>query len=513
MAHARLGLAGTVLLCLGACASGAAAGVGPAARRQAPGAAYAATHVYVPADDDVPNPERGFYRQFLPFGVGAAVTPLDDATLAAVRQEGLTLVRAYFVIDEFAGSALPRTALDDIDRTFAAVRRAGLKIIPRLAYNFPNNIDYVRAQDAPLDRVLGHIDQLAPVFAANADVIAFVEAGFVGAWGEWHTSSNGLLEPDRSLNSRSAAILARLLSVLPSTRMVALRYPFHKQQLFGRTPLTAREAYGGTAQARVGAHNDCLASGPTNAGTFSPPPALAQTVETLKSYLGLDNRYVPQGGETCGAEGASVAFPPAEAHCVPAVADLARMHWSALNLGYHRAVLDLWRQEGCFADVRRRLGYRFRLLDGNLPARAVLGRRWSATLRVTNDGFAAPYNPRLVELVWRHAITGREVRFPVATDPRFWGAGETYVLQLDTMVPDDLDEGGYDLFLHLPDPERGLYGVPAYSIRLANAGVWEAQTGFNRLQAQVTVAAPARERLGACTDDDTRRRGGRRCTG
>lgn len=492
MASARLVLAATALLTVGACAGRAAAGIGPAARLQRPAAPFAATHVYQAAAGDVPNPERGFYRQFEPFGLGTARLPLTDAALAAVRQEGLTLVRAYFVIDEFAAAPLPRDALDDLAATFATVRRAGLKIVPRFTYNFPAFADYTRARDAPVDRALAHIDQLAPVLVANADVIAFMEAGFVGAWGEWHTSSNGLIEPDRSMNARSAAILSRLLSVLPTTRMVALRYPFHKQQLFGRTPLSAREAFGGTPQARVGAHNDCFASGPTNAGTFSPPPGFAQTIEALKSYLGLDTRFVPQGGESCDAE--LPTFPPPEAHCASAMADLARMHWSTMNLGYHPGILDLWRQEGCFAEVRQRLGYRFRLLDANVPARAVYGRHWSVALRVTNEGWAAPYNPRLVELVLRHTGTGRDVRFPVATDPRFWGPGETYLLQYDMTVPDDLDEGDYEVFLHLPDPERGLYGVPAYSIRLANEELWEAATGFNALQARVTVVAPTLRR-------------------
>lgn len=508
----RVVLAATVvLISVGACAGRAAAGVGPAARRQSPAAVFAATHVYPPAVDDVANPERGFYRQFTPFWLGTQQIPLTDAALAAVRQDGLSLVRAYFVIDEFVNAPLSRAALDAIAADFATVRRAGLKIIPRFAYNFPSITDFPRAQDAPLDRVLGHIDQLAPILVANADVIAFVEAGFVGAWGEWHTSSNGLLEADRSLNSRSAAIVARLLAVLPAGRMVALRYPFHKQQLYGRTPIAPAAAFGGTAQARVGAHNDCFTSGPTNGGTYAPPPALAQSIEALKAFLGLDNRFVPQGGETCGADGDPNAFAGPEMHCPSALADLARMRWSTMNIGYHPAVLDLWRQEGCFGDVRRRLGYRFRLVDASLPARAVRGRPWRAVLRVTNDGWAAPFNPRLVELVLREATTGRVARFPVATDPRFWGPGETYALQLDIAIPDDLDDGDYDVLVHLPDPERGLYGVPAYSIRLANDGLWEPDTGFNRLLARVSVVGPASERRGRCSDDDVRRTGVRPC--
>lgn len=470
-----------------------------------------ARQVYAPLDGDIANPERGFYRQFVPFWLGTQRFPLADAPLAAVRQEGLSMVRAYFVLDEFTGTPLPRQALDAIADDFAAIRAAGLKIIPRIAYNFPSNQDYRQAQDAPLDRVLGHLDQLAPLLVANADIIAFVEAGFIGAWGEWHSSSNGLLEPDRRLNSRSAAILSRLLNVLPASRMVALRYPFHKQQLFGLAPLPPAAAFSGSAQARVGAHNDCFASGPTNAGTFAPPPVLSQTIDALKTYLSLDNRFVPQGGETCGAEEGLTALPP-EAHCLSAVADLARLRWSTLNLDYHPAVLTLWRQEGCFDEVRRRLGYRFRLIDAQVQARAVPGRRWALTLRVANDGWAAPYNPRLAELVLRHRTTGNLARFPIAADPRYWAPGTTSTVSFEMVFPDGLEEGPYELLLHLPDPERGLYGQPVYSIRFANTGVWEAGTGFNRLLADTTVVPSPNERRAGCRGSDTRGRGAPPCT-
>jgi hypothetical protein len=499
-------------VCLGGCAGRAAAGVGAAARRQGPSTAFAATHVFAPTDEEIPNPERGFYRQFMPFGPGLQQVPLDDQTLAEVRREGLSLVRAYFVIDEFSGTPLSRAALDDIASAFAAVRRAGLKVIPRFAYNFPSPTDYQRAQDAPLERVLGHLDQLAPVLAANADVIAFVEAGFVGAWGEWHTSSSGLLESDRSLNGRSAAILARLLAIVPPTRAIALRYPFHKQQLYGLQPLGPRDAFTGAPQARVGAHNDCFTWGATNGGTYAPPPRLAQSVEALKRFLELDNRWVPQGGESCADDVTAAAVLSPEAHCASAVPDLARMHWSTLHVAYHPGVIGLWQREGCFGEIRKRLGYRFRLVDASLPARAVAGRPWSVSLRLTNDGWAAPYNPRLVELVLRDVATGALARFPLAADPRFWGPGETQILQFSATFP-PLDQGDYELLLHLPDPERGLYGVPAYSIRLANSGLWEPDTGFNALRARLSVVPAWPEGRTGCVDADDRPGGRERCTG
>jgi hypothetical protein len=56
-------------------------------------------------------------------------------------------------------------------------------------------------------------------------------------------------------------------------------------------------------------------------------------------------------------------------------------------------------------------------------------------------------------------------------------------------VPRSLPPGQYDRLLHLPDPSPRLYGRPEYSIRLANRGVWEPATGFNRLLTSVRLLA------------------------
>ncbi|WP_252864943.1 DUF4832 domain-containing protein [Capnocytophaga ochracea] len=36
--------------------------------------------------------------------------------------------------------------------------------------------------------------------------------------------------------------------------------------------------------------------------------------------------------------------------------------------------------------------------------------------------------------------------------------------------------------MNLPDPYQSLAHRPEYSIRLANKGIWEAQTGYNKTQ-------------------------------
>ena len=56
---------------------------------------------YLPSDENFFNPERGFYRPSTPFWIGTQRLPLNDRALATFREEGVSLIRAYFLIDEF----------------------------------------------------------------------------------------------------------------------------------------------------------------------------------------------------------------------------------------------------------------------------------------------------------------------------------------------------------------------------------------------------------------------------
>jgi len=447
--------------------------------------------------DNIPNPERGFYRKLWPnpLWLGTERNPIRLRDLIDAREQGLTLVHAYWVIDEFRDSPLSKDMLEGLNTDLALVRQAGLKMIPRFSYNFPCagttepcGEGARHEQDASVDRVISHLDQLAPILRANGDVIAFMEIGFVGAWGEWHSSSNGLVNADTTANDQSFAIINRVLWALPESRMALLRYPYVKQQMFGRTPLTAEEAFSGTVRSRIGFHNDCFLASPTSGNTYADPAKGGLTspayVAEQKALINQENRFVPQGGETCSVGPSAQPY----IQCSNALADLAMERWTTLDADYQREVLDLWRRQGCFPEIERRLGYRFRLVTAEIPKTASVGRPVTATFTIANDGWAAPYNPRAVVLAFRHSQSHRQFAVDVAEDPRRWGAGDTHTFTVKGTVPSDAEPGEYRVLLNFPDPEPTLYARPEYAIRLANDGLWEASTGANVLPGSVTTA-------------------------
>ena len=169
-----------------------------------------------------------------------------------------------------------------------------------------------------------------------------MQAGFIGAWGEWHTSTNGL---DNAADKQE--ILEALLDVTPASRTVHVRYPPDKEAMYG-SPLTATTAFNGSYAARTGHHNDCFLSSDTDVGTYPD-----DEVEQWKSYLEADTLYVPIGGETCDVH--------SRGQCATATAEMARLHYSYLNRDYHTDVIDGWINEGCYEDIRRSMGYRLQM--------------------------------------------------------------------------------------------------------------------------------------------------------
>ena len=425
------------------------------------------------SDEIFPNPERGFYVQHTAVFADGRPAPatLNPVSLEAHYAQNISLILRFYVYEDSVAAPLTSAHLDLIGQDCAVLRDCGLKAVLRFAYTIdPDD------PDAPLATVLGHLDQLAPVLQQNADVIATVQAGFIGTWGEWHSSSNGL-----GTTENMRTVLQHVLAAVPVQRAVGVRTPRYKQAIYDRTtPLSAAEAFSGSDISRTGHHNDCFLASDTDYGTYVSPAA-------EKVYLNRETQFVPMGGETCHPD-------PPRSLCPTAIAELEQMHWTYLNSTYHPDVLSGWTDGGCLDEIRRRLGYRLRLTRVAVPDAVRPGDPFRLELDLVNDGFAAPGNPRVVELVLRHVLSGATYDVTLPDDPRFW-LPRTNPQQLvhHVLAPRDLPEGVYDLLVSLPDPEPAAYGRPRFAIRLANPGVWEAATGYNHLllQLQVLGAAPA----------------------
>lgn len=420
-----------------------------------------AEHTYAPDDQrDIANPERGIYVQFTSQDEQG---PLEVNAVKILRDDNMTLILRMYYLKTFRDRPLSDTELDMIRDDFNVIREAGAKCVLRFAYT-----EKIGDPDAPIDVVLGHMDQLAPILKANADVILTAQAGFVGAWGEWHASTNDLDEPENAKK-----IVLKWLDILPTSRSVQLRTPRQKWLILdNKTPITAEQAYADTPIARLGHHNDCFVSSDTDVGTYVD-------IETEKAFLGIETAFVSMGGETC----ALTKFAEPD----NARSEMENLHFTYLNLGWHPEVIKMWQTEGFFREVKRRMGYRLSLISLNAPNRAATGSLISLKLTLDNTGFAAPVNPRDVVLIIQNTDGSSEYALKIPANPRAWLPGKPIVIDADLQLPDDLTPGEYKLYLALPDPEPTLAHRPDYAIQLANPGLWDAATGRHNLNATLRI--------------------------
>lgn len=435
------------------------------------------TTSYLESEENFSNPERGFYMSVEPMG-NKAISPLKLSDLQEIKKKNVSLVRKYYLLSDFRDKPISQSFLDTISNDCQTARKAGIKLIIRFTYNWLGG-----GNDARANVILSHLEQLQPLLQENYDVIAYMEAGFIGNWGEWHSSTNNHVDSwTLDANADTKNILHKLLSVLPTQRMVALRYYKHKRQILGNDPLISSEGFDGSLKARTGYHNDAFRAGIDDMGTYSHanPVQVAQE----KAWLNRDTQYVVQGGEPAGVSN-SLAY----SDCQDTLADLAQMHWSAMSINQSDStkVYQKWEAQGCMEEIKRRLGYRFRLLNSTVPKRVKPGSAFSMKFTVVNDGWASPYNPRRLEVVLRHTATGQEYYLPVAESVRRWMPGVNTVVNVEGNLPNNIVAGEYQVLLNLPDPHTRLRNRPEYSIRLANKYVWEPSTGYNSLLQSIRI--------------------------
>lgn len=435
---------------------------------------FAAIKSYSISTDNFPNPERGFATQYQSNNDTGLIS---ESSLQQLRASNMTLTRRIYVMPAYASGPLPASFLSFVSNDMALARKNGIKYVVRFAYNYTSG-----GKDAPVATILSHIDQLKPVLQQNYDVIAYLESGFIGAWGEWHSSTNGLtLSTSPYITEAEKQVFAKLLEAVPKERMVALRYPYHNRAIFTNQPIQKSEAFTGSDRSRAAHHDDCFLAGPTNWGTYKDT---SMSLQAQRDWLSQDNLYAVQGGETCNSNSEAAPFIP----CSYALPELEKLRYSKLNSLFEKNVLNGWTTGGCMPEIQKRLGYRFSLTQSEMTPSVSPGSTFSIQFSIQNSGFASLYNPRKIEIILRNTQTGEEYGAILPDDPRLWGPGGISVVSASIGITSGMPSGTYDTFLNLADNSPSIHTDPAFSIRLANTSVWEARSGYNSFLTQIAVS-------------------------
>jgi hypothetical protein len=427
---------------------------------------------YTTSSDNFSNPERGLYHHTETHSTG--YSSLSQSTLTNYRNnENISLILRVFYLENFRATAISQDYLNKVQADFNTIRNAGLKCIVRFAYS---DTDAAGQRDASKTQILAHIEQLRPLLQNNVDIIAVMQAGFIGSWGEWYYTDYFGMSPTSTDYANRKAVVDGILSALPASRMVQIRTPKLKQNTYSTTTaITQTQAYSGAALSRIGHHNDCFLASSTDFGTYT-------NTSSEYPYLEQETKFLPMGGETC-------AVNEPRSGCTSALAEMQKFHWSYMNTDYNASVIGGFSSSGCFNDIKNKLGYRFELVNGSFPQMTNLGGTMAVTLKVKNSGFATPYNQRTAYIVFKNTVTNEVYTKALASDPRLWTSQAETTISENIALPSNIIQGSYRLYLVIPDAATGLSSRPEYSIRMANANTWDAATGYNNLNAIVTVGS------------------------
>jgi hypothetical protein len=407
----------------------------------------------------LPSAERGFYG----WSGSDFVNSYEASSVQAVYDAGQRLAYARVQLGSYRTSDLPASWLSSLSARFASVRSAGMKVMLHFAYNYSAG-----GSDATAAQIKRHLEQLNPVLAANADVIPYMRAGFIGAWGEWHssTSGNSCIGSNPSGTSCATADANRLivrdalLANVPATTQVAFRYP---SDLIKWYPSA-------TQQSRAGMHNDCFLAGPTDSYTY--------TSTAQRTYAQALSANTAFGGETCGD-----AETPLRMGCSDILSEGPAYHVAWLNSSDWAGFITAWRNGGCLTQVSGYMGYRFQLDAVSHDTQVTRGASVAVAVDLRNVGWARIFSARKLVVTLKHRTSGATITGS-AGDLRTLApqASSSTRLSVGVTIPSDAQTGDYDVYLSAPDIFTTTAGDPRFAVRFANADnagqgqTWEAST-------------------------------------
>lgn len=399
--------------------------------------------VYGTQDDALEqNPDRG-WRLEAYVGVGGTNAEPEKAVTSALeyyKAYNPQLCQVYFYLTEYKDTpTIPQEGFDRIQRVFDTARERGIKYIVRFAYQS----DMDGTGEASDEIMLAHMPQLRPILAENADVIHTVEAGFLGAWGEWHSYK---------MEHNELALLKGILDMVPENLYVQVRYPKVKNVLVNAEPDNPNLQ-------RMGYHDDSFFGWQKALWNDGLNPG-----DVYWEQMRKESPYAPQGGEMFwGCEYDLDKWAPTTGEM--AIRKYSAFHQTSFSLyhsfiedGFVHWVIDMgpgvgyysirdWQTEAvsqelldsygvaydplwfqnenaetiertAFEFVHDHLGYRLRALDVTLNGILGCGQALEVSMNLKNTGFSAAFNMQSGFAVLD--MDGKVISTVAAGDPTQW---------------------------------------------------------------------------------------------
>lgn len=456
------------------------------------------------------NPERGFRLEvaldvteknyvWAPDKYPDITSYLEEESMK-YASDSVSLVQTYFYLTGAVGKDITEEDFNTMNIFFDKLRELGKKAVLRFAYE----TQFMgRAATGPtLQDIVRHTEQLAPFLEANKDVIQVVQAGMIGAWGEWHSSVHGL----EGSEDTKRTVLQHICRMTPEGRAVQIRVPEYKNLLDASS----------ADYKRVSFHDDFIVinkhkwDGDMSEGT----PAFDQIVR--------ESPYLPVDGELPWGTWSMNEDPDnPEAGWIINGPQTARrlflQHYTSLSLIHNYKEKDTkdkysmmyWKEtpiseaflienkmpvsdnyfrkkdgsvveRNAFDYIRDHLGYRLELQTLTAPRKLSYDKPNKVEITLINRGFSTLFNEHLVFVVLideNDIITNVVHTKNNVHDWQPYQPGDTeckpliHTIQAEIKIPDYLSKGKYRLGLWIPDASEKLMLDTRYSIRCANGDI------------------------------------------
>lgn len=418
--------------------------------------------------------------------------------------DSVSLAQSYFYLTYTIGQELSKEHFETMQCYFDQLQELGKKADLRFAYEK----DFAgRAPIGPtLEQALAHLEQLKPFLEKNKDLILVVQAGVIGAWGEWHSSVHGLE------NSKEAmiAVLEKLLAVVPADKQVQVRVPDYKNLMKDKPELYKRLSF----------HDDFIVIRPDKwDGDMHEGTENFDQIVRESPYLVVDGE-LPWGFWSVGADPDS----PSAGWIIDGMQVARRLflqHFTSLSIihnykeqhanrkfdennppeysmvvwkktfinedtlkKYRMPISDRYftqkdgkkTERSVFEYIRDHLGYRIELQKLDMPAKLHAGEDNHLRLELVNRGFATVADKHTACYVLIDA-EGKVTEFPIDTYPADWQPFQpgdstftplVHAMETVITLPESYPSGTYKLGLWMPDGGETLKYKARYAIRCAN---------------------------------------------
>lgn len=442
--------------------------------------------------DALTNPERGFNLEsnFFAFDLSNPwheggypnfwIPSIENSF--HTENDGVTLTQLAFYLPHYVGKDLDQQCLDNMQTVFDDAKVRGYKMHITFAYDYN-----AYATDVNFDDIFRHLGQLQPFIDKNIGLIDIWRMGFIGAWGEGHST------PMQQDWANKTKLIQGILRAFPE-RFMSLRYPREMNNF----TLTAEE------KQRVGFNNDYF--------TASEHPLAPGNDYTFGS---LDYAMVAEAGPYVKVSGEipyneNTEWGLHDLISIPnTIKILKEHHYDAFDITQNNELnIAAWKiykiypewcqdnkilyDESYFIDeegikvarsaydfIRDHLGYRL-YADVQDASLSVQGGNLNFDIPLRNVGFAAIKNPRPVYVVLVDESGNVAFKEKLNVSPKDWqpyDVGTKEYKALVHHVQGSVSPGGlsgkYKVGLWLPDPTELLQYLPKFAIQFANTEMVE----------------------------------------